>query len=146
MHKRRGPKRQYSDSDKATALVTLDANGGNVARTARLLRIPHKTLDDWVKGRNQHADVAMLTDYKRGDLTEELEEIAHQCADLLPEKLPNASVREIVGALHIVIEKLQLLRSQPTSITATPADLQRISEKLAIAIENAQHRSLKSEN
>jgi len=45
------------------------------------------------------------------------EAIAHQCAGLLPDRLPDATVREIVGAMAQSIEKFQLLRGGPIKIS-----------------------------
>lgn len=77
-------KRHYSDNDRAVALATLDANEGNVRKTARITGIPHKTLDEWAKGRI-NADCAEIRTEKRKDLADRLEDLAHSLVDLLPE-------------------------------------------------------------
>ncbi len=79
-------KRQYSDEDKGTALAAVDANGGNVKRTATQLGIPHKTLDDWSKNRNINSAVADLRTIKKGTLADKLQSIAELIADRMPEK------------------------------------------------------------
>jgi transcriptional regulator with PAS, ATPase and Fis domain len=53
-------KRQYSDQEKAFALVALDSNQGNLHRTAKELRMPRKTLAEWAKGKNQSPVVAKI--------------------------------------------------------------------------------------
>ena len=40
-------RRSYSDAERAEALAVLDANAGNVERTARHLGLPRKTLEGW---------------------------------------------------------------------------------------------------
>lgn len=73
-----------------------------------------------------------MREFKKLELAQKLDAIAHQCAGLLPGKLPDSSVREIVGAMSQSIEKGQLLRGSPTAITenALPLKaLQSLAEK-----------------
>src|SRR5436190_21494765 len=42
-------KRAYSDDDRLFALRALEANGGNVSRTARELGLPLATLHQWAR-------------------------------------------------------------------------------------------------
>lgn len=58
-------KRTYSDSDKATYLAALDANGGNISLTAKQTGVPRNTLSDWAKGRNLNAEVTDLRHLKK---------------------------------------------------------------------------------
>jgi len=110
-------KRQYSDREKASALAALDANGGNVNQTARQLAIPRKTLALWASSRHLSADVADIRHEKRKELGERLEDLAHTLVDLLPDKLPSASVRDLAGALIVAVDKMQLLKGAPTAIS-----------------------------
>lgn len=64
-----------------------------------------------------------------------LDSIALQCLDLLPSKLPDASVRDIVGAMHIAIDKGLLLRGQATSITATVDLRKEVADVLGVTID-----------
>jgi transcriptional regulator of acetoin/glycerol metabolism len=48
---RRRPRR--GDECRAAALAALEANRGNVARTARQLGLPRKTLEGWARGRTR---------------------------------------------------------------------------------------------
>lgn len=124
-------KRQYSDKDKAAALALLDANEGNVRKTARDTGVPHKTLDGWAKGRI-NADCADIRTDKRKELSERLEDLAHTLVDLLPEKLPNASVRDLAGALIVAVDKMQLLKGSPTTISKDVSE--RTNEERAARI------------
>lgn len=110
-------RREYSDEDKATALAALDANGGNVQRTARTLGIPEPTLRGWARKRGIHPTVVELHDQKKGSLADELEEIAEKLAGAMPGKVAEASLQQTATSLGIVIDKMQLLRGQPTNIT-----------------------------
>lgn len=126
-------RRKYSDREKAEALAVYDSCG-NLTETARITGIPDSTLSVWVQGTyGLNDDIPNLREFKKLDLASKLDTIAHQCAGLLPNKLPDSNVREIVGAMSQSIEKSQLLRGQPTSISAEAGDsksalLRRISK------------------
>jgi transposase-like protein len=105
-------KRQYSDADKATALAALDANGGNVKRTAKQLGIPHKTLDDWAKGRNQNPAVADLRTRKRGSLADKFENLAHLIVDAMPAKIGKATLSQCAVSSGIATDKAIRLRGE----------------------------------
>lgn len=104
----------YSAERKAEVLALVEANGGNVQQTSRDTGIPHQTIRVWLETPERFSN---LRNEKRSELSQKLKNIAHQCADLLPERLPDASVRDIVGAMGQSIEKFQLLDGLPTSIT-----------------------------
>lgn len=114
-----------------------------MASTARQLQIPCKTLHEWVDGRNQHRHVAKLRLDKTEDLGDKLEAIARQCANLLPSKLPDASVRETTSSMAIAVEKMLLLRGQATSITSTPAQLDQLNAKLTAIIDLADPANIR---
>jgi len=105
-------KRQYSDEDKATALSAVDANGGNVKLTARQLGIPHKTLDDWAKGRNQNPTVADLRTKKRGSLADKFEHLAHLLVDAMPGKIAQATLSQCAITSGIAVDKAVRLRGE----------------------------------
>jgi len=111
------PGRQYSDQEKALALAALDANGGDESKTARQTGIPRKTLAYWARGHTGPA-VAMLRQGKREDLAERTEGILHQLLDAVPGKIGEASLRDLAVMYGVGVEKMRLLREQPTSRTA----------------------------
>ena len=104
----------YSLERKAEILALVEANGGNVLQTATDTGIPHQTIRFWLANEGRFSQIR---NDKRIELSSKLKLIAHQCADLLPDRLPNASVRDIVGAMAQSIEKSQLLDGLPTTIT-----------------------------
>lgn len=106
-------KRRYSDEDKATALAALDANGGNVYKTSRLLKIPQTTLQEWFNGRVNDT-VPEIRMRKKEALADRLSEIAHQLIDAAPDKMKTANLQQVFTSLGITIEKLQLLDGEPT--------------------------------
>lgn len=66
-------RRHYSDADRAAALAALDANGGNIAGTARQLGVPESTLRSW-SDKPDNAAPADLREHKRLELAELLEQ------------------------------------------------------------------------
>ena len=119
--RKRAEKRQYSDSDKATALAALDANGGNVSGTARQLSIPAKTIENWAKSRGVHPAVAKMGEVKKRELADKLEELAHQIIDAAPDKIEKAGLKDSMIAAGTAIDKMQLLRGKPTAIVMDTA-------------------------
>ena len=104
-------KRQYSDEEKALALVALDFNGGNLHRTARELTIPRKTLAAWAAGRNQHPDVAKKRQLHSDNLADRLEGIIRDALDAIsPEKMQQASLLQLARAVGLFVDKMLLLR------------------------------------
>lgn len=104
-------KRQYTDEEKALALVALDFNGGNLHRTARELSIPRKTLAEWARGCNQCLDVAKMRQLRGGDLADRLEQTIREALDsITPEKMRAARLVDLSRALGVFVDKLLQLR------------------------------------
>lgn len=109
-------KRQYSDNDKATALVALDANKGNLNKTARELKLPLSTLKGWRDG-HVHADVANIRTVKKGTLAERFDDATELMLDVLHKKLEDASLQQIATSIGILQDKSQLLKGHATERT-----------------------------
>jgi hypothetical protein len=133
------PKRQYSDTQKAEALAALDANGGKVKPTAAALSIPEKTLEEWSKNRGINPEVANIRAGKREDLADRLEELAHSLLDGAAGKILDANLSNVSVSLGIAIDKMRLLREQPTSITAALTDDER-ADRVAALLDRARAR------
>ena len=137
-------KKQYSDEDKASALAALDANGGNASKTARQLGIPRITLLDWSKNRGVSDDMSELRQVKKVELAEKLEEIAHKLADAIPGKINDATLQQTATSLAIAVDKLQLLKGEPTERTEHQGGLDLTvtdaREQLARKLDSVSHR------
>lgn len=112
---------KYSDNDKAIALATLDANEGNVNRTAKQLKMAESTLRSWLSTRKPHMEVARLCEVKKQELSEKLEKVAHALTDnILIRAESDFSVliplKDFAVTLGIAIDKMQLLKGQATQI------------------------------
>lgn len=127
--------RQYSDLEKAEALAALAANGRNLGRTARQLKIPRNTLRHWQQGNeNVPPQVAELRHQKKGELADRFEELAHRLLDGMarPEKIESATLSQLTVALGILVDKLVLLRKFEDGSVDRLSDDERASRIAAI--------------
>lgn len=128
MAARKPSRRRYSDDDRAGALAALDANAGDLSRTARQLRIPRGTLQQWARRRGVPAEVRQLAQEKKPALAERLEALASDLLDALPAKVGSASLAATATTMAIAIDKAQLLRGKPTAITDNTQRLDDLSD------------------
>ena len=129
---RRGHGVPYHASEKEAVMTALQLHNNNI--------------DDFLRANPELAHMRRSLYYWKergirpnGEMSEYvanlLDSVTLQCLDLLPEKLPTASVRDIVGAMHISIDKALLLRGQATSITATVDLRKEVAEVLGVTID-----------
>ena len=109
-------KRSYSDEQKASALAALAANGGNAKLTAAQIGVPRTTLLKWASGEGVHASVTDIGHEKKQGLADRLEGLAHRLVDAIPGKIAEADLKQLSVSLGIALDKMRLLREQPTSI------------------------------
>jgi hypothetical protein len=124
-------RRRYSDDERANALAALAANGGNVERTARQIGVPHKTLDNWSKGAC-HPAVAELGNRKKGSLSDAFEDVAWKLLGVAGTKADKLNAKDAVIAAATAVDKMRLLRDEPTGITDDRA--RRPDERAAIIV------------
>jgi len=110
------PYADYSIERKAEVLALVEANAGNIDRTARETGIPHQTIRFWQANKQRFSN---LQTQKQIDLSD----IAEANARLLGQSIANhdleqAPLGQKATAFGIMVDKMQLLRSQPTQITA----------------------------
>lgn len=111
-------KKAYSIDQRAEILASLKANGGNYSKTSREWSVPRATLIRWKEGKGPDGqEVLDLVPQKVIELSDKLENIAHMLTEAIPEKIQEAKLQNIVASLGIVIDKRNLLRGQPTSIS-----------------------------
>jgi len=113
----------YSERDRAAALAALEANNGNLTRTAAQLAMSTSTLRRW---RDQHADASNTGPLKtaaadalpdaRESIAERLRDFIHSALDVAGAKLDEANLQQVFTAIGISVEKAQLLDGKPTGI------------------------------
>ena len=102
-------RRIYTDQEQADALAALQANGGNVNRTAAALGIPEPTLRMWASGTRRPFDRALYEQSKTA-LADRFEAIISQAIGVVQEKLPDASAAQAAVIAAIATDKMLLLR------------------------------------
>lgn len=127
--------RNYSDKEKAAALVVLDFCEGNESEAARRTGIPTNTLREWNLGRNRNEDVAELREEKKANLADSLEKLAFDLIDKVKDSAKAGGVD-----LGIVIDKMLLLRGEPNSISkdVTHASPERRRERILELVQKTK--------
>lgn len=114
---------KYDDKFRANAVVLLEAAGypnkpGALNTTAKRLGVHDRTLSRWARQENNPPPSELVTE-KRGELSDllrkEIDEAIHAMGDARQE----ASYRDLVTAVAIMIDKLQLLAGEPTDNNRT---------------------------
>lgn len=140
----------YSERDRALALAALEANAGNLTRTAKQLGMSDRTLRRW---RNQQRDPDNTAPLKsatsdelpaaRANIADRLRDFIHQALDIAPEKLDEASLQHVFTAIGISVEKAQLLDGKPTGIEKHEHERRETPERaLALAADELRRRGL----
>ena len=107
----------YSDEERSVALAALDAHRGHLENTSKYLGIPESTLVYWRDGGAVNRQTAKLRAKKKEELSSRIEALAHNLIDVLPGKVDEMSGKDIAVSLGIAVDKMLILRGQPTSIT-----------------------------
>ena len=141
------PARSYSDDDKAKALVMLQTNQGNIARTAKQLELPRSTLTAWAKGEKGVSGVtAELIAEKTSEVIEKLDRNIDLYLEAAqdPQKIAKASLKDINLSLAIAVDKRQLLSNKPTSISQTSrSDEERLLASIKQVIAECEAQGVK---
>ena len=119
---------RYTDDFRASVVLMLTAAGytgdpetskkGSLNKVATHVGVPDRTISRWFKKENNPPpDIVVNT--KRGDLVDRLRELSHLIVDELmkPDRIQEATYRELVTAQGVTIDKLQLLSGEATERT-----------------------------
>ena len=109
--------RKYTEQDKSAALEHLRSSGQTVRSAAREMGIPRGTLHDWAGGKKISPELARQFGAVKETLSARLEQIAYQIVDAMPAKIDEASLRDLGATLANVVDRMRLLREEPTAIT-----------------------------
>lgn len=139
-------RRQYTEAERATALAALDAHNGDVMNAAKWAKVPRKTLEYWRNGGAVNEPVAELRQIKTGELADRLEELAHMLVGAAPDKIAAASLQMVATSIGIAVDKMQLLRNKPTTITEDVSSLpdDELDRRIA-ALENRETQTAGSQ-
>lgn len=106
-------RRRYSDEFRASALAALEANGGNVARTAKALDIPVKTLELWSKGQNPVS--AELCQQKKRDVMDGIESLLWKFIGVEFD-FKEMNLKDFGIAFGITVDKYLAMKGMPNVI------------------------------
>lgn len=120
-------KRSYTDAEKATAWVALQANGGNQKRTARELQMPLTTLREWIKVWNTEGvpqPVAEATPVAIEEFIANAERVRAKALHYLEVTLPEARPRDLATTVGILTDKINISKGLATSRQETVQKLE----------------------
>ena len=111
-------RKRYTDDYRASAVLMLEAAGypkreGALTQVSSRLGVPLSTIRGWYTGAH-NPPPAELRNEKRFDLVEAIREELEAIFPNLKDRREEASYRELVTAVGILTDKMQLLTGQPT--------------------------------
>lgn len=104
--------RTYSPQERQKAVAAYNETG-NLEKVSTSLNIPLSTLQGWT------SNPAYFSPKNRSNLADKFEFAANLYLDLAVKKSKKATFAHLMTGLGIAVDKMQLLRGQPTSITET---------------------------
>ena len=141
------PPRVYTDSDKATLLATVDLTGGNLAKAAGLCGVETAAARDWAATEATAPDpqTTALVAEKREDLATMVEQVAYRLIRIPQALIDKAGLQQRMTSFGIAVDKMRLLREQPTVINESrqekrlwaEARIAEIAERFALSREQA---------
>jgi len=134
----------YSEDFKASALAHFEACGVQ-RKTARQFDIPLSTLQKWIDGEHVNEATTAKVVAKKGLLADKLEELAHAIVDVAADKIGDAPLAASLTALGIAVDKMRLLREQPTSIAGQVTTVEERDAKLLEIVHKAKLRLVDTE-
>lgn len=124
----------YSEDYKASIVAAVEANNGNVSATAKLFNISRDTVYYWWRNSARYCEIQTPSAL---NLADKLENLAHQTADSLAEHdFSIVAARDKASVMAVAIDKMQLLRGQPTEIVER-VDASRVLVLMADALAPA---------
>ena len=148
-------KPQYAEADKARAFICLQANQGNIKRTARDTGIPVSTIrhwkTQWEAEPDSSPDVALVTE-ATNDFLSEAERVRDTALRELERKIPSATPSALVATVGMLTDKIALVRGLATTrvehkhVLPAPEELKELVDGFVRgAVEAAQRRELEAD-
>lgn len=142
----------YTEQFRAEALVTLEANGGNILQTSEQLGIAQATLSKWVAEnrdiKESSSDLAIaaaeLVPETRESFISELKTLRNKVLRHLDGIVEDLKAREAAITLGILIDKTELLEGNATSRTAVVGNGETVDEaikRLSAELESRPDRT-----
>ena len=104
----------YPKEFKASIIAAIEANGGNVSATAKLFNISRDTAYYWWRNSDRYREIQSPSSLS---LADQCEGIARNLAESISEHdLSIVPLHHKAQTFGVVVDRMQLLRGQPTSI------------------------------
>lgn len=129
-------RRRYSDDEKAAALAILDACNGELREAARQAGVPKSSLDEWQKGRVSEACPGLRTE-KKACLADRFEALAENLVSAAFDKIEGATLPGVMTGAGIAVDKMRLLREQPTGIHANVTFFESVAVASQVEVDAA---------
>jgi hypothetical protein len=132
-HKAGERKTRYTDADRVAFLTLLDANGGNLTKTAELTDVPYQTLQQWASG-SRHPEARIIQLKHKGDLLAAAREALWQALDVQtnPDKLQRAPLSQVVQATNAAFSIVRTLEGHGPAhageTVTVPIDLRKLTD------------------
>lgn len=125
----------YTVEQKAEALVRLKMNNGNIAKTARELKLNRHTLKAWSESKDPELleKVTGRTQNVVKSIEDELTKIYEQ----LPSKRKDATYMHLVSSIKILTHELRLVQGLPTYIVSLTPSLVIAANRANVNLESA---------
>lgn len=117
--------RNYSDGEKAKALITLDLCGGNLSKASRETGIPLTTIKDWNDGKITN-DITEARNGTKESLADLCEQAAYEFIEQARTTVESSKGTQAATGAAIFIDKMRLLRDQSTVNVAVNSYAQTI--------------------
>jgi hypothetical protein len=139
----------YSEKDRAETLVALEANRGNILRTAEQTGIGEATIHRWVDESSKTGDnkssLAVATEEvlpaTRDEFIEELKSVRNRALRHLSSNLEDLKPREAATTLGILIDKTELLEGNATSRHAVVGSGETVNEAISRLMGELESRT-----
>lgn len=145
-------RRTYSDEEKAAAYVAWVTNDKVMKRTARSTGIPEGTLRKWIADWEEHGppdtQVEIIGELA-GEFVEAATTVRDEALGILRAKLPRAKVSELVAAVGMLTDKINMARGLATSRTehvATLPPAEEVAKVLGTALQQALQAAQERDN
>lgn len=114
----------YTDKDRARVALTLQANEGNIRRTARETGVPVMTVGDWKRHWDREGYPEAIQEalpMVREEFLEEAETVRWMMLSRLRDKIESGegSVRDLMTGIGILTDKIHVMKGLATSRTET---------------------------
>ena len=107
--------KRYTEDEKSTVLALLATLDGNITATSKQSGYPPQTIRQWRDGRGINHDITRKCEEKKAELALLFEDMAHNALKRAGVEIENARYAQLMTGAAIAVDKMRLLREQPTS-------------------------------